>query len=78
VIFVCALAKFSSAEIASNQCFLGGFLMVLIWNVKTFKKKKKKNINLMHFQLESTSQSIAKHKIIKVGSCRNLTIYGFF
>jgi len=67
VIFVCALAKFSSAEIASNQCFLGGFLIVLIWNVKTFKKKKK-NINLMHFQLESTSQSIAKHTIIKVGS----------
>lgn len=67
MIFVCALAKFSSAEIASNQCFLGGFLIVLIWNVKTFKKKKK-NINLMHFQLESTSQSIAKHTIIKVGS----------
>jgi hypothetical protein len=57
VIFVCALAKFSSAEIASNQCFLGGFLMVLIWNVKTFKKKKKEH----EFDAFSTRKHFAKY-----------------
>lgn len=56
MIFVCALTKFFSAEIASNQCFLGGFLMVLIWNVKTFKKKKEHQ-----FDVFSTRKHFAKY-----------------